>query len=300
MAKKVKFIAVLLCFALALGSLIGCGSSQGEVKKPTSTGDSKDKAATEAEEKEEPLAIEEQVIYDANDIKVTATGIEEGIFGAEIKLVVENNSTKDITIQDRDTNVNGFMVSTTMSIDVAAGKKATDNLIIDSTSIKACNLEKIATIEFRLKIYDADSFDDIAMSDVITIETNAAATYTQAVDESGEVLVDKDGIKIVCKGLSTEESWWGPGVILYIENNSKQNITIQVRDVSVNGFMIEPTISEEVAVGKKAMSDISFFSTDLEDNGISQIQDMEFYFTIFDTDSWDDVFDSDIIKLHFD
>jgi len=307
-----SFLGMFLCVALVMSMLIGCGSTQLEVKKPSSvdggaTADNTDnnKDNTDDSDKDDDtnkpakLSIEEQVIYDANDIKVTATGIGKSMWGVEIKLVVENNSDTDVTIQDKNANVNGFMVSTTMSIDVAAGKKANDTLIIDNSSIEACGLEQIATIEFRLYIFDSDSWDDIALSDVITITTSQAEGYAQAYDDSGEVLVDYNGIKIVCKGLSEEDSWWGPGVILYVENNSNKDITIQVRDASINGFMMDPTISEDVIIGKKSICDISFLASELEDNGITSIEDIEFYFNIFDMETWDDVFDSDIITLHF-
>ena len=312
-----SFWGLFLCVTLVMSMLLGCGSTQSEVKKPTSVdgGNADSNDADSNKDKDDnndsddnnadsgnavELSIEEQVLYDANDIKITATGIHESIWGVEIDLVIENNSDTDITVQDRDANVNGFMVSTTMSVDVASGKKAKDSLIIDNSSIKECGLIQIATIEFRFHIFDADTWDDIALSDVITITTSQAEGYTQAYDDSGDVLVDYKGIKIICKGLSDEDSFWGPGVILYIENNSNQGVTIQVRDVSVNGFMIDPTISEDVIPGKKAMSAIQFYSSQLEENDIDKIEDIEFYFTIIDLDTWDDVLDSDIITLHFD
>ena len=48
-------------------------------------------------------------------------------------------------------------------------------------------------------------------------------------------------------------------MILYIENNSDKNVTIQVRDVSVNGFMVESSMLEDVMAGKKAIQCGSVF-----------------------------------------
>jgi hypothetical protein len=131
------------------------------------------------------------------------------------------------------------------------------------------------------------------------MNTSIAETYTQTVDDSGDILVDSNGVKIVAKGLSSDSSFWGPGVILYIENNSQQDITVQVRDVSVNGFMVDSTMSEDVVVGKKAISAVQFFSSDLEENSITDITEVELYFHIFDLNSWETIFDSDVINITF-
>ena len=113
------------------------------------------------------------------------------------------------------------------------------------------------------------------------------------------MLVDADGVKIVGKGLSADGSFWGPGVILYIENNTEKDITVQVRDVSVNGFMVESSMSEDVVAGKKALSAVQFFSSDLESNSITDITDVELYFHIFELSTMDTVFDSDVINIQF-
>ena len=94
----------------------------------------KEEVISEEAEKEETSAddatavsIEEQVLYDENDIKITATGIEDGWLGTELKLLIENNTDQSITVQAKNANVNGYMVTTMMSADVAAGKKANDS-----------------------------------------------------------------------------------------------------------------------------------------------------------------------------
>lgn len=307
MRKKFRLLTGILCLSLFAMMAMGSGSSDsGEDKEISSVSSDSSGSGEETESDESDgdsasaeVTIEEQVLYDANDIKITATGLEDGLFGTELKLSIENNSSQNITVQARNANVNGYMVSTMMSVDVAAGKKANDSLTFETSGLKECGIETIATMEFLFHIFDSESWDDIVNTDVITLETSAAGSYTQTYDDSGEVLVDTDGIKIVGKGLSADDSFWGPGVILYIENNSDQNITVQVRDVSVNGVMVETSMSEDVVVGKKAISAVQFFSTDLEDNSITDIKDVELYFHIFNLESMDDIYDSDIISITF-
>ncbi len=318
MRNKMKWLAVVLCLVLFASMAIGSGSSSSsdgdkKISSVTTSSDSKEKGSDEAkteeskadeakeEVKEEPegATIEEQVLYDENDIKITATGMEDSWAGTKLTLLIENNSAKGITVQARNANVNGYMVDTMMSADVAAGKKSNDGLTFQTSGLKECGIEQIATMEFFFHIFDSETWDEIVDTDVIKIETSIADGYVQNYDDSGEVLVDTSDVKIVGKGLSDSNSVFGPGVILYIENNSDKDITIQVRDVSVNGFMVDTSMSEDVVAGKKAISAVTFFSSSLEENGITDITDVELYFHIFDQKSWDEIFDSDVITIKF-
>ena len=56
-------------------------------------------------------------------------------------------------------------------------------------------------------------------------------------------------------------------------------------------------MSTDVVTGKKAMSAVQFFSTDLEENSITDITDVEFFFHICDLESWETILDSDVIII---
>lgn len=306
MRKKTKNLAVIIGMSLIVSMVSGCSSSNSTMQDKeiarveNGSSDTKTDAPQETEkEVVSEVSIEEQILYDENDIKITATGMDDSIWGTELKLLIENNSSKSITVQARNSNVNGYMVSTMMSADVASGKKANDSLTFETSGLKDCGIEQMATMEFYFHIFDSDTWDTIVDTDVITVRTSIADGYVQNYDDSGDLLVETEGIKIVGKGLSASDSFWGPGLILYIENNSDKNVTIQVRDVSINGFMVDSSMSEDVVVGKKAISAVQFFSTDLESNGIDDITEVELYFHIFEAETWDTIVDTDVITINF-
>ena len=87
---------------------------------------------------------------------------------------------------------------------------------------------------------------------------------------------------------------------MYMENNSSEDITVQVRDLSVNGFMMSPVFSCEVLAGRKAYDTITLFESELEENGITSIETMELAFHIFNTRTWETIIDSDSITANFD
>ena len=92
---------------------------------------------------------------------------------------------------------------------------------------------------------------------------------------------------------------FGKDIVLYIENNSGKDITIQTRDESVNGYMVTANMSQDVMSGKRAIGKVTLFQSSLDENGITNISDVELYFHVFDFHTWDDIFDTDVITITF-
>lgn len=92
------------------------------------------------------------------------------------------------------------------------------------------------------------------------------------------MLVDKGGVKITAKSLSTDEIF-GAELKLLIENNSGKDLTIQCRNASVNGYMVEPMMSVDIVNGRKANDAITFMDSDFDACGITAIEEVELSFT---------------------
>lgn len=253
-----------------------------------------------SKDQNEDVTITETVIVDQDGVVVTAKEISKGIWGPELKVLIENNTDKDLTFQVRNASVNGFMAETMISEDVAAGKRSNTEVTFSSKGLKACGIDTFANIELSFHIFTSDDWETYLDTAPITIETSASSDYIQEIDDSGKVLYDNNGIKIIGKSLSTDDSVFGPGLVLYIENNSNQNITVQARDTSVNGFMIDTSMSEDVLVGKKSITALTFFSSSLEENDITDIKTVETSFHVFDAESWNTIIDTDTITMEFE
>lgn len=288
---KKRILAVMMAATMVL-SMSACNGSNSEDTSTTPANESSidaEKADDVSDGTSEDVTIENQELYNQNGIVITATELNmNGTWGPEIKVIVENNSDKNITVQTRNSSVNGFMTEISFSCDVVAGKKANDSLIFESSSLEACNIETLADIEFSFYIMDSETWDEIASTEIITINTSANGNYEQSYDDSGDVIYENNGIRIISKGF-VEDGIFGPELSLYIENNSGQNITVQARDTSVNGFMIEPNMSADVVSGKINLDGMTFFSSDFESNGITDVESIETAFHIFNTESWEDI-----------
>lgn len=136
MEKNLKLLTMVLSLTLFGTMALGCGSSGSGGDKDIASVTNPDSEKETDQETNSAVTIEEQVLFEGNDFKITATGIEDGLFGTDLKLLIENNSSQNITVQARNSNVNGFMVETMMSADVAAGKKANDSLTFETTGLK--------------------------------------------------------------------------------------------------------------------------------------------------------------------
>ncbi|MGN1405113.1 MAG: hypothetical protein ACI4WM_02480 [Erysipelotrichaceae bacterium] len=291
MKKKITLIVCLLLFlVMAMGS--GSDTSDTDTTKENGTSEVK-------EPQKEEVTVAEEVIFEENNIKIKVTGLDTaGWMGPELKLLIENDSAQNITVQTRLASVNGFMSDSLISEDVAASKKANTSITFSNTDLKNAGIDTISNMQFSFHIFDTDSWDGIIDSELITVSTSAS-DYIQPYDDTGDVLIDANGIKIVARGLNTDDSIFGPSLILYIENNTDRNITVQARDESVNGFMIDSIMSTDISRNNKAVSSLTFMSTDLEENSIEEINEIELSFHIYDYDTFDTYYDTEMVRVEF-
>ena len=300
MKRKMKWLSVILCFAAFATMALGCGTDSGTKQVVTNdgtetAGDNMDDQT--ADSSNAPATIEEQILIDQNNIVVTATEyVTDSIWGDGIKLVLENNSDKDVTVGCNALIVNDYMITDLFVAEVAAGKKANETLYLSSAELKESGIENVGKVEIYFHVYDPTTYDTIFDTECVTIQTSEFANMDTTPNDAGSELYNEGGIRIVGKTVD-ENSIWGTAILLYCENNSGKNVGISVDDMSINGFMMNPLFSATVYDGKKAIDDITVFSSDLEENGIKAIEEVELKFHIFDVDSFSTIADSEPITF---
>lgn len=309
-APKKKNVALTVMLVVLAVFLLGCVSIGDEPKEPAgvhpdssvTSAETDGQQETEAEtapQAEKPV-LEQVEVYNANGIVVTANKLEEGLFGPEISLTVENNSDKNVTVSSRELSVNGYMfASSGLYADVAAGKKAKETMTLMSSEMDAAGIDTVAEVAFWLHIYDSDSFKDIDDSDLITLRTSVADTYVQEVDDSGELIYSDKDIRVVCKGL-VDDSLWEGTVVFYIENNRNESVSVRAENVSVNGFMVDEGMWADLRPMTRSVDGMYLFS--LEDADVDSLEDIksiEFTLKIVDA-KWRDIDETDPIELTFE
>lgn len=310
MVKKSKMLLVLL-LAFVMLVATACSGSEDDIKQPANvngdssvtagnenagdnTSESKDNSATTE------ITIAETVLYDANNIKVTATGYEDGWMGPEIKILVENNSDKNALITTASVSANGYMMPfASLYAEVAAGKKANETLSLMASELKQSGIETLAELQFYIQLQDPETWETVDTSELITLNTSAAP-FEQPVDDAGDVLYDANGIKIVCKGLKQDIIWDGT-VVFYMENNSGKAVSIYAENVSVNGFMQDVGLWSDLRSGTKLIDGMSIIDlSDLEIESIDEIKNIEFNLRMIDAATWDNIVTTDVLILNFE
>lgn len=200
-----KWIAGLLAISMiaAMGGCSGAGTSSSSQKaKESSAGESS--VAEESSETEEnqsensseaeknaDTANQSKVLFEDSTARITYTGTdEESWMGKGLKVTIENLSDKNITVQTRETSVNGVMDDPYFSCDVASGKTANDTIYFSSK-------DDLGTIELSFHIVDSDTYDTIADTEKVTlvIDDSITSEKTEAdkIYESNGVVVSYAG-----------------------------------------------------------------------------------------------------------
>lgn len=298
MRNKTKWIALVLCFTLFAIMALGSGSSSSSEKKDVvSSTDSEEKdESTSDEQGTSTPTIEESVLIDGNGIKITAKEyVSDSIWGDGIKLLIENSSDKDYTVGCDALIVNDYMITDLFASEIAAGKNANETMYLSSSELKAAGIDSVGKIEMYFHAYDSE-MNYLFQNEYTEIQTSEYANMDTTPNDTGMELYNENGIKIVGKTVD-ENSFWGTAILLYVENTSGKNVGISVDDMSINGFMMSPYFSTTVYDGKKAIDDITVFSSELEENGIESIEDVELKFHIYDADSYSTITDTDPITF---
>lgn len=287
MKKYFKIFALILCFVSFAAMALGSTSSDGDKKDVVDSS------------KEETVknSIDEQLLFDKDGIKVTALEyVEDSIWGDGIKLLMENNTDKTVMVSCNALIVNNYMISDLFASEVAPGKKSNDTLYLSSSELEASGIESVGQVEIYFHVYDSETYDTIFDVDCVTIKTTEFANMDTTPTDSGTELYNEGNIKIVGKTVD-ENSFWGTAILLYCENSSGRNICISVEEMSINGFMMSPLFISTVYDGKMAIDDITVFSSELEENGITSIEEVELKFHIYDADTYDTIIDTDAISF---
>jgi len=301
-----KLSALLFALILVL-SLSACGSS---TQTPISTDGDRQNPSQEADTTQEEgngdqsdpadtgqVTIDSTVLFEQDGVIVTAQELaEDSIWGMGIKVLIENNSEKNLTVQCNSLIVNNYMMDNTLLCSVAAGNKANDTIYLSSTELEDAGISTISDIVISFSAFDSDTYSTLFDTEEIEIKTSAYGTIEQPAMDDGKELYNQDGIRIIGRYVE-EDSLWGAGVRLFIENNYGENIIVQCDNMSVNGFMITPLFASTVNNGRMVLDEIIIMSSDLEENGIEAVEDIELVFKIVNPDTYRTIVETDPIAF---
>ena len=227
------------------------------------------------------------VLLDKRGLVITATRlVENGTQGSALVVSIRNRSENDLTVEVRDVCVNGWMMDTSFFAAVAAGQETEGAIVFLSSGMKRSGIDIIADMEFSFHILDQNRVTFLD-SDTVTIRTPAADTYLYRFDSSGEELYNENGVRIVSRGFSGDVSVFGPELVLFMENTTDRTVTVQARNVSVNGSAADVVFSENILAGRRSVAVVTITGITLE-----ELREMTFSLRVLDRDRRTTLFDA--------
>ena len=243
--------------------------------------------------------IEEQVVYDVDNVKVTALKLRyDPVLGAVVQFRVENKSEQNLLIQTEACAVNDYMMKTDLSIAAAAGKTAEGEMIVSYPSLALAGCQKIAVLEYTLLLIDSSTFDVLTTCEPVVMQTTAFGKYEQTYDDEGQTAYDDGSIRIVLKSIdrSRQVSEY-PCLIVYMYNGSDRTREIQEKALWINGYEITRGMSTTVMPSKHAVDVVEFYDMDLQEHNIGEFDSVEVSFRIVDDETWDTVAETELVLL---
>ncbi len=303
MMKRPLPVLFILCLALTL--LAGCGGTSDAVTEAvsamseTNNEAAESEAETETEDEAEPeeeteaepeLSFEEITVADNDQCSIVITGLDpDSIWGYTLDVVLENKS-EDTTYMFSvlTASVDGVESDPYWAAEVAAGKKANEEITFYDSVLDDIGVA-YTDIALTFRVYDSDdwSADDV-LEETVHIypygEKNAEA-YVREAQESDVVLVDNDQIAVIVTARE-DDPIWGYTVSLYLENKTDEELMFSAEDVSVNGYMSDPYWATTVDAGNCKFTEMYWFTEDLEEDGIDQVEEIELTLWVYSYDNW--------------
>ena len=105
------------------------------------------------------------------------------------------------------------------------------------------------------------------------------------------VLVDNNDVCVKIIGTENDPIW-GYTLNVYLENKTDKELMFTVDNVSINRYMCDPFWAESVAPGMKSNSSIYWFESSLEQNSITDVEEISFTLRVYDSNDFfaEDVF----------
>ncbi|MBR4743213.1 MAG: hypothetical protein IK082_03350 [Oscillospiraceae bacterium] len=235
---------------------------------------------------------DEVIVDDENCTFKIVKAEDDALWGFTLKAFCENKTAdKTLMFSIDDVSVNGYMSDPVWATEVAAGKKSNDEITFLTSSFETIGITTADEITFTLNVYDYDDWmADYLVSDTFTIYPTGLSKDQVVVPErkttAGEETILDDGNASFIILETDPDNIWGYTLLCYLENKTDKPLMFSWDDVSVNGFMVDPFWASEVAPGMRSYAQISFMGSEFDDNGITDVEEIEFLLRISDADDW--------------
>lgn len=244
--------------------------------------------------------VEEHFLGDQNGIKTTVlpasiTDINLSHWSTKFNFLLENNTGADLHCSLTYASINGVMVSAALIFpnydpNIHSGEQLSCSISISNDSMIAAGIQAIKDIEFSINFQSLYKEYQLYTA----FSTDAPDSFVQVLDDSGTVILNQGGVKVVVQGFYTDLLLDYSYVKFYIKNSSDRAVCFDLQDVTINGEGKPRIFIDTIYPGKVAYDEIEFTAGELDYNDL-----FEFRLEMCDADTDAVLFKTDVVSLTF-
>ena len=214
----------------------------------------------------------------------------DNMWGFTLKAELENKSAeKTYMFSVESAAINGVESDPLFASEVAPEKKANESIIFSDSSLKGNDIGDYTDIELTFRVYDSnDWLSEAAARETVHVYPygeDKATTFVREAQSSDNVIVDNESVTVVVTSYE-DDPIWGYTVNLFLLNKTDKNVMFSVDEASVNGYMADPFFATSVSAGKCAFGSMAWPDSSLQENGITEVEEIEFLLRAYDSDNW--------------
>ena len=260
---KKRLVIALMAILMAC-TTAACGENGGGDNSERGLTSKKESFGVELGKFSQDATIKEMVLYDKNDVKITAIELDYEEDEANLKLKIDNNSKKKLTITSETLGysvnaINGFMIlDGYLNCEVDANESVEDSMQFGYQGMILYGIDKIADITVGFTISD-EEYNDIH-TEPVQIKTSAAEAYDYSKNSKNyhkaitskalkytygfelpyfetDEIYESNGIRIVSEGYMKNAD--GERILfLEVQNDSDSMVYFHTSNLKINGKMV--------------------------------------------------------------
>lgn len=242
--------------------------------------------------------IEETVVYDSDDAKITVLELVQDVRKIGIKMRLENKTDKELGINVEHLVYNDITLSSATAFTAQAGQTEEAVLYVSKYELERSKITTITSIgSGDMELLDWNQSYRKICDLPFELTTTAAGKYTQKLDEDAKLLWEDENLSIkVSLGYKEGVLDNMEMPLLMIENHSDQKVRLKCEKILVNGTDVDLWSCKWFMKNTAGYFRFDFTKLDIKEAGIKKVDSLTFDLEI----RWEDDTKTTLEDLHID
>ena len=232
------------------------------------------------------------VLFDTQECFMSVVDMDpDSDWGFTMTLYCENRTLEKQTFSMDIVSVNGLMCDPYFYDQVIGGCSGMYEVIWYSDNLEELGIGQFNDISFTMSVYEGDDYDyesvPLVQDDFTLYPSgdNTAKPYEHDFDGSEILVWEDDNIAMyILEGGPDYD--WGYSRYILVTNKTDTHLDVYARDMWVNGYGCDAYWSTFVAAGKSCISPMTWYTSDLEAWGITEVELVEFRLEVYNAIDW--------------